>query len=45
MGALSWILGSGLAMAAIALVGSATIWIPDERLDRLLLPFAAGNFL
>jgi len=46
VGSLSWILGSGLAMAAIALVGSATIWIPDEKLDRLLLPlvgFAAGS--
>jgi zinc and cadmium transporter len=43
-----WILISGLAMSAIALVGSATLLMREETLKRLLLPlvaFAAGTLL
>jgi zinc and cadmium transporter len=43
-----WILGSGLAMSAIALVGSATLLLPQATLDRALKPlvaFAAGSLL
>jgi zinc and cadmium transporter len=43
---LAWILVSGLAMAAVALVGSATLFMREETLERLLLPlvgFAAGS--
>jgi zinc and cadmium transporter len=43
-----WIIGSGLAMSAIALVGSVVLVLKDETLNRLLLPlvaFAAGSLL
>jgi zinc and cadmium transporter len=43
-----WILGSGLAMSAIALVGSATLLLSRAALDRVLKPlvaFAAGSLL
>ena len=43
-----WILGSGLAMSAIALVGSVTAFLGPPALRRLLLPlvaFAAGSLL
>lgn len=43
-----WILLGGLAMSAIALVGSATLLLDPRTLDRLLLPlvaFAAGSLL
>lgn len=43
-----WILASGLGMSAIALVGSTTLLMREETLDRLLLPlvaFAAGTLL
>lgn len=43
-----WILGGGLLMAAIALVGSVTLLLDAETLDRILLPlvaFAAGSML
>lgn len=45
---LLWIIGSGLAMSAVALVGLVTIALPPPVLDRLLLPLvglAAGSLL
>lgn len=46
--ALFWILGSSLAMSAIAMVGSLTLLLKPATLDRLLLPlvaFAAGSLI
>jgi zinc and cadmium transporter len=43
-----WIVTSGVAMSAIALVGSVTLLLRPEQLQRLLLPlvaFAAGTLL
>jgi zinc and cadmium transporter len=43
-----WILVSGLAMSAIALVGSVTLLFSERTLDRLVLPlvaFAAGSLI
>ena len=48
MSTLAWILTSGLAMSAIALIGSVTLLLKPEQLQRLLLPlvaFAAGSLL
>ena len=48
MSDLAWILSSGFAMSAIALVGALTLALSDEALHRLLLPlvgFAAGSLL
>ncbi|HEX6134626.1 MAG TPA: ZIP family metal transporter [Longimicrobiales bacterium] len=48
MTTLIWIVGSGLAMSALALVGSLTLLLRAETLRRLLLPlvaFAAGTLL
>jgi zinc and cadmium transporter len=48
MTTLTWIVASGVAMTAIALVGSATLVMSAARLQRLLLPlvaFAAGTLL
>lgn len=48
MTALGWILTSGVGMSALALVGSATLLLRPERLQRVLLPlvaFAAGTLL
>ncbi len=45
---LFWILGSGLAMAAIALVGVFSVLIKADTLQKMLLPlvaFAAGALL
>jgi zinc and cadmium transporter len=45
---LAWIVVSGLAMSSIALVGSMTLLLRPEQLQRLLLPlvaFAAGTLL
>lgn len=45
---LLWIIGSGLAMSAIALVGLVTLVMPPTLLDRLVLPLvgvAAGSLL
>lgn len=45
---LLWILASGVLMAAIAMVGSATLVLPERTLHRILLPlvaFAAGSLL
>lgn len=43
-----WIVGSGLAMSAIAMVGSLTLLLKPTALERLLLPlvaFAAGSLI
>ncbi len=48
MSTLAWIVLSGLAMSAIALVGAVAILMPPARLERILLPvvgFAAGSLL
>ncbi len=48
MGALGWILIFGILMSCIALVGSVTLVLSHETLDRLLLPlvaFAAGSLI
>jgi zinc and cadmium transporter len=46
--ALAWIVAGGLAMSAIAMVGSVTLVLPERALQRILLPlvaFAAGSLL
>lgn len=48
MGALVWIVVAGLAMSAIALVGSAALLIPDRHFSRFVMPLvglAAGALL
>lgn len=48
MSTLTWIIGSGLAMSAIAWVGLVTVALNEEQLKKLLLPlvaFAAGSLL
>ena len=43
-----WIVVSGIAMSAIALVGSVTLLFSERTLDRLILPlvaFAAGSLI
>jgi zinc and cadmium transporter len=45
---LAWILASGVAMTALALVGSVTLLLDRRTLDRLVLPlvaFSAGSLL
>jgi zinc and cadmium transporter len=45
---LAWIVASGLAMSAIAMVGSVTLVLSERTLQRILLPlvaFAAGSLL
>ena len=48
MNTLAWIIGSSLVMSAIALVGSVTLFLKEETLERILLPlvaFAAGSMI
>ena len=48
MSTLAWILVLGVAMGAIAMVGSITLVLPEDQLDRLLNPLvalAAGSLL
>jgi zinc and cadmium transporter len=48
MGTLGWILSSGMAMAAVALVGSVTLLFSEETLGRILIAlvgFAAGSLI
>lgn len=48
MSTLGWIVASGILMSAIAMVGSVTLILQPETLDRLLLPlvaFAAGSLI
>ncbi len=41
MPVLAWILVSGLAMSALALVGSVAVLLPERRFRRLVLPLVA----
>ena len=48
MSTLAWIVVSGILMSCIALVGSVTLVMPKETLDKILLPlvaFAAGSLI
>lgn len=48
MNTLAWIVGSSLAMSAIAMVGSLTLVLKEETLQRIILPlvaFAAGSLI
>ncbi len=48
MSTLAWIVGSSLLMSAIALVGSVTLFLKEETLQRIILPliaFAAGSLI
>lgn len=48
MTTLAWIISLGVAMAAIAMVGSVTLVFSEKALDRLLIPLvalAAGSLL
>ncbi len=48
MSTLAWIIVSGILMSCIALVGSVTLVMPKETLDKILLPlvaFAAGSLI
>ncbi len=48
MSTLAWIVLSGVAMTALALVGSVTLVLKERTLQRILLPlvaFAAGSLL
>ncbi len=48
MTTLAWIIVLGIAMSAIAMVGSITLVLSEEALDRLLIPLvalAAGSLL
>eukprot|EP00545_Synedropsis_sp_CCMP1620_P001211 CAMPEP_0119026432 /NCGR_PEP_ID=MMETSP1176-20130426/35443_1 /TAXON_ID=265551 /ORGANISM="Synedropsis recta cf, Strain CCMP1620" /LENGTH=292 /DNA_ID=CAMNT_0006982145 /DNA_START=39 /DNA_END=914 /DNA_ORIENTATION=+ len=48
MSTLLWIIIFGLLMSCIALVGSLTLFLPPDLLERLLLPliaFAAGSLI
>ncbi len=48
MDTLYWIIGSSLLMSAIAMVGSVTLLLKAETLQRILLPlvaFAAGSLI
>ena len=48
METLIWIIGSSLLMSAIALVGSVTLILKEETLNKIILPlvaFAAGSLI
>lgn len=48
MSTLAWIVAGGVLMSAIAMVGSVTLFLRPETLNRLLLPlvaFAAGSLI
>ena len=48
MSTLTWIVGSGLLMSAIALVGSITLVLKEATLQKIILPlvaFAAGSLI
>lgn len=48
MSTLAWIIVGGVLMSAIAMVGSVTLFLKPETLNRLLLPlvaFAAGSLI
>jgi zinc and cadmium transporter len=41
MSALAWIVGSGVAMSIIAMVGSTTLLLSENMLQRILIPLVA----
>lgn len=41
MSVLAWIVVSGLAMSALALVGSIAVVLPERHFRRLVLPLVA----
>ncbi len=48
MSTLAWIVVAGVAMSLLALVGTVTIFMPPDRLERIVLPMvglAAGSLL
>jgi zinc and cadmium transporter len=48
MSTLAWIISSGIVMSAIALIGSATLFLKETTLQRILRPlvaFAAGSLI
>jgi zinc and cadmium transporter len=48
MSTLGWIVVAGLAMSSLALVGTVTVFMPPDRLERIVLPMvglAAGSLL
>ncbi|MDX2344684.1 MAG: leucine zipper domain-containing protein [Acidimicrobiia bacterium] len=48
MSTLAWIVVGGLAMNSLALVGSVILVLPEQKLERLVMPlvaFAAGSLL
>jgi zinc and cadmium transporter len=48
MSTLAWIVVAGLAMSSLALVGTVTVFMPPDRLERIVLPMvglAAGSLL
>mgnify|MGYP001824584102 FL=1 len=48
MNTFAWIVASGLAMSAIALVGSVTLVLRESTLQRIILPlvaFSAGSLI
>lgn len=48
MSTLGWIITSSLAMSAIALVGSVTLFLKEQTLQKIILPlvaFAAGSLI
>lgn len=48
MSTLAWIVVAGVAMSSLALVGTVTIFMPPDRLERIVLPMvglAAGSLL
>mgnify|MGYP001811648628 CR=1 FL=1 len=48
MPTLAWIIAAGIAMSSLALVGSLTLLLPEQKLQRVLMPLvalAAGSLL
>jgi zinc and cadmium transporter len=48
MSTLAWIVAAGIGMSSLALVGTVTVFMPHDRLERILLPMvglAAGSLL
>ena len=43
MSALAWIIVSGLAMSAIALVGSVSVLMPEPFFRRLVMPLGRAG--
>jgi hypothetical protein len=45
MSTLTWIVPSGTGMSSLALVGAATVVLPERVLERVLLPLVGHNFI